>query len=57
MKKAKIKQYINSTKLTKDERISAWEDLRHLINGYIYYPICTWPSSVKKTPQTRHTHQ
>ena len=36
------------TKLTKGERTSTREDLTHLLNGYIFYPISTWPPSIKE---------
>ena len=36
------------TKLTKEERTSTREDLAHLLDGYIFYPISTWPPSIKE---------
>ena len=34
--------------LSKNERIPAREDLRHLFDGYIFYLISTYPSSPKE---------
>ena len=41
-----LKTILELNKLTKDEYISKRE--KHLLDGYIFYPISTWPSSVIK---------
>ena len=32
----------------KEKSISKLENLKHLLDGYIFYPISTWPSSIRK---------
>ena len=43
-----LKTLLKLTKLTKEERTSTRDDLAHLLNGYIFYPISTWPPSIKE---------
>ena len=43
-----LKTLLKLTKLTKEERTSAREDLAHLLDGYIFYPTSTWPPSIKE---------
>ena len=35
-------------KLTKEEGISKRENLKRLLDGYIFHPISTWPSSIRE---------
>ena len=35
-------------KLTKEGRIPKRDSLKHLLDGYIFYSISTWPSSIKE---------
>ena len=44
-----LKTLLELNKLTKEELISTREKLKHLPNGYIFYPLSTWPSSIKET--------
>ena len=34
--------------LTNEERITKRENLKHLLDGYIFYPISTWPLSIRE---------
>ena len=43
-----LKTLFKLTKLTKEERTSARKDLEHLFNRYIFYPISTWPPTIKE---------
>ena len=44
-----LKTLVELNKLTKEERISKRENVKHLLDGYIFYPITTWPSSIRET--------
>ena len=44
-----LKTLLVLNKLTKEELISTRENLKHLLNGYIFYPFSTWPSSIRET--------
>ena len=44
-----LKTLVELSKLTKEERISKRENVKHLLDGYIFYPITTWPSSIRET--------
>ena len=43
-----LKTLLGLNKLTKEERIARREKLKHLLDGYIFYPISTWPSSIRE---------
>ena len=43
-----LKTLLKLNKLTKEEPIFTRKDLKHLLDGYIFYPISTWPSSIKE---------
>ena len=43
-----LKTLLELNKLTKEERISKRENLKHLLEEYIFYPISAWPSSIRK---------
>ena len=43
-----LKTLLGLNKLTKEERIARREKLKHLFDGYIFYPISTWPSSARE---------
>ena len=43
-----LKTLLKLNKLTKEERISKREKLKHLLDGYIFYPISTCSSSIRK---------
>ena len=43
-----LKTLLKLNKLTKEESIFPRKDLKHLLDGYIFYPISTWPSSIKE---------
>ena len=43
-----LKTLLKLNKLTKEERISIRENLKHILDGYIFYPISTWPSSIRE---------
>ena len=40
-----LKTLLKLDKLTKEERIAKWENLKHLLDGYIFYP---WPQSIRE---------
>ena len=42
-----LKKLLKLNKLTKEESISKRENLKHLLDGYIFYPISIWPSSIR----------
>ena len=42
-----LKTLLTLTKLTKKERVSTRKELEQLLDGYIFYPISTWPPSIK----------
>ena len=42
-----LKKLLKLNKLTKEESISKRENLKHLHDGHIFYPISTWPSSIR----------
>ena len=44
-----LKTLVELNKLTKEERISKRENVKHLLDRYIFYPISTWPSSIRET--------
>ena len=46
-----LKTLLTLTKLTKEERTSTRKDLDHLLDGHIFYPISTWPPSIKEIPE------
>ena len=43
-----LKTLLYLNKFTKEERIAKREKLKHLLDGYIFYLISTWPSSVRE---------
>ena len=43
-----LKTLLELNKLTKGEGIAKRENLKHLLDGYISYPISTWPSSIRE---------
>ena len=43
-----LKHYLNSTNFTKEERVSKRENLKNLLERYIFYSISTWPSSMRE---------
>ena len=43
-----LKTLLKLNKLTKEERISTRKNLKHLLDGYIFYPTSTCPSSIKE---------
>ena len=43
-----LETLLTLTKLTKEERTSTRKDLEHLLEGHIFYPIFTWPPSIKE---------
>ena len=43
-----LKTLLELNKLTKEERIAKRQNLKHLLDGYIFYPISTWPSSIRE---------
>ena len=43
-----LKTLLKLNKLTKEERISTRKNLKHLLDGYIFYPTSTWSSSIKE---------
>ena len=44
----RLKTLLELNKLTKEERIDKRENLKHLLYGYIFYAISTWPSSIRE---------
>ena len=44
-----LKTLVEHNRLTKEERISKRENVEHLLDGYIFYHISTWPSSTRET--------
>ena len=43
-----VKTLLELNKLTKEERMSKRENLKHLLDRYILYSISTWPSSMRE---------
>ena len=43
-----LKTLYKLSKSTKEERKSTQRDLRHLIDGYIFYTISSWPPPIKE---------
>ena len=42
------KTLLELNKLTNEERTTKQENLKHLLDGYIFYPISTWPLSIRE---------
>ena len=43
-----LKTLLTLTMLTKEERTSTQKTLEHLLDGHLFYPISTWPPSIKE---------
>ena len=43
-----LKTLLELNKLTNEERITKRENLKHLLDGYIFYSISTWPFSIRE---------
>ena len=43
-----LKTLLELNKLTNEERITKRENLKHLLDGNIFYPIFTWPFSIRE---------
>ena len=43
-----FKTLLELDKLIQEEHIAKRENLKHLLHGYIFYPISTWPSSIRE---------
>ena len=43
-----LKTLLKLNKLTKEERMTTRKNLKHLLDRYTFYPISTWPSSIKE---------
>ena len=43
-----LKTLLELNKLTNEERITKRENLKHLLDGDIFYPIFTWPFSIRE---------
>ena len=43
-----LKALLELNKLTNEERTTKRENLKHLLDGYIFYPISTWPLSIRE---------
>ena len=44
-----LKTLLKLNKLIKEEHIPKCENLEHLLDGHIFYPISTWPFSIRET--------
>ena len=51
-----LETLLTLTKLTKEERTSTRKDLEHLLEGHIFYPIFTWPPSIKEISEHNPEH-
>ena len=43
-----LKILLELNTLTREERIAKRENLKHLLDGYIFCPMTTWPSSIRE---------
>ena len=43
-----LRPLLKLNKLTKEKSIYKRENLKHLLQGYIFYPVSTWPSSIRE---------